>query len=273
MCVKAVANVLLPAHVKTRNSDRNDDRFRNERRCPAPPARVVSRLFNFRAVYHRRLGSNARGLRARCSRQRRCRGDTVIACASSGSSSHWPRAVASWFMTRAATSSTPESALSIQTGSPPRRASGRRTRTSAPATRRRPYRPTSAVSLDGPRSTPSDAWSRGGTRAADVSAAQSFDAMRSADGLLRRSQRSNQLEIAAHCREQRGQLCIVAEHRDAATPHENDDAAGELQHIAVTRPLQISQRKCVPARAERGLELPPDVACSMCAGTHGRRDR
>jgi len=147
-------------------------RFRNERRCPAPPARVVSRLFNFRAVYHRRLGSNARGLRARCSRQGRCRGDTVIACASSGSFSHWPRAAASWFMTRAATSSTPESASSTPSGSPPRPASGRRTRTSALATREKPYRPTWAVSLGGPRSTPSDAWSHGAIRGADASGVQ-----------------------------------------------------------------------------------------------------
>ena len=89
--------------------------------------------------------------------------------------------------------------------------------------------------------------------------------------LLRRSQRIDQLEVAAHCREHRGQLCIVAENRPTTTPNENDDAAGELQYVAVTCPLQISQRKCIHSRAERSLELPPGVAFSMGVGAHGRQ--
>jgi transcriptional regulator with XRE-family HTH domain len=80
----------------------------------------------------------------------------------------------------------------------------------------------------------------------------------------------NDVEIAVNSSEQRGQLCIVVENSHRATPNEHDHASGKFQHIAVTRPRQISQRKRLPVLAERGLDLSPDVAFAM---RHGALER
>ncbi len=80
---------------------------------------------------------------------------------------------------------------------------------------------------------------------------------------MRGSRGGNDSEIAANSSEQRGQLYIVVENSRRATPNEPDHASGKFQHIAVTRPRQIGQRKRVPALSERGLDLPPDVAFAM----------
>ena len=80
---------------------------------------------------------------------------------------------------------------------------------------------------------------------------------------MRGSRGGNDSEIAANSSEQRGQLYIVVENSRRATPNDPDHASGKFQHIAVTRPRQIGQRKRVPALSERGLDLPPDVAFAM----------
>ena len=82
-------------------------------------------------------------------------------------------------------------------------------------------------------------------------------------GLVRESRGLNDVEIAVNLSEQRGQLCIVVENGRRATPNDHDHASGKFQHIAVTRPRQISQRKRLPMLAERGFDLPPDVAFAM----------
>src|SRR5207253_3318285 len=73
----------------------------------------------------------------------------------------------------------------------------------------------------------------------------------------------NDSEIAANSSQRRGQFDIGVESSRRATPNEADHALGKFQDIAVTRPRQVGQRKRVPALAERGLDLPPDVAFAM----------
>lgn len=85
-------------------------------------------------------------------------------------------------------------------------------------------------------------------------------------GLVRESRGLNDVEIAVNLSEQRGQPCIVVENSRWATPHDHDHASGKFQHIAVMCPRQISQRKRLPVLAERGLDLPPDVAFPMRHG-------
>ena len=82
-------------------------------------------------------------------------------------------------------------------------------------------------------------------------------------GLVRESRGLNDVEIAMNLSEQRGPVCIVVENSRRATPNDHDHAPGKFQHIAVTRPRQISQRKWLSLLAERGLDLPPDVAFAM----------
>jgi len=87
---------------------------------------------------------------------------------------------------------------------------------------------------------------------------------------VRESRGLNDVEIAVNLSEQRGQLCIVVENSRRATPNDHDHAAGKFQHIAVTRPRQIRQRKYLPVLAKSGLDLPPDVAVPM---RHGALER
>jgi len=80
---------------------------------------------------------------------------------------------------------------------------------------------------------------------------------------VRESRGVNDVEIAVNSSEQRRQLCIVVENSPRAAPNDHYAASGKFQHIVIMRPRQISQRKWLSLLAERGLDLPPDVAFAM----------